>query len=196
MNNAELVIPRQIGTEGDTPVILDYATLHDLQAIHELELALFPEEPWSIDMFLEEIQHETRTYCVLREGDSIIGYAGVMVVADTADVQTIAVIPEREGRGYGRLLLNTLHQLAQSRGAERILLEVRADNPRAQQLYLRNGYTQIHLRRGYYEDGQDALIMMHEFAPSASAEPDSTQDSYETNPYAAEYLHRGESHVY
>ena len=39
------------------------------------------------------------------------------------------------------------------------LLEVRADNPRAQRLYERNGYRAIHVRRGYYDDGTDAIIM-------------------------------------
>ena len=55
-------------------------------------------------------------------------------MADTADVQTIAVLPEYEGNGYGRAMLATMHRRAQDLGAQRILLEVRADNPRAQNL--------------------------------------------------------------
>jgi len=52
-----------------------------------------------------------------------------------------------------------MHARARELGAERILLEVRADNPRAQRLYERNGYRQIHVRRRYYDDGTDAIIM-------------------------------------
>jgi ribosomal-protein-alanine N-acetyltransferase len=44
-------------------------------------------------------------------------------------------------------------------GASAVLLEVRVDNERAQGLYLRHGYSVIHTRRGYYNDGCDALIM-------------------------------------
>lgn len=148
---------------------LRVAELADVQAMHRMETTLFPADAWHIDMFLEELTHPTRTYYMLElpgenpesgEGDwRAIGYCGTMVVADTADVQTIGVLPEYEGRGFGRAMLEQMHERAREQGAERILLEVRADNPRAQRLYERNGYRAIHTRRGYYDDGIDAIIM-------------------------------------
>ena len=148
---------------------LRIAELADVQAMHRMETALFPADAWHIDMFLEELIHPTRTYYMLElpvenpEGDEgswrTIGYCGTMVVADTADVQTIGMLPEYEGNGFGRAMLEQMHERAREQGAERILLEVRADNPRAQRLYERNGYRAIHVRRGYYDDGTDAIIM-------------------------------------
>ena len=148
---------------------LRVAELADVQAMHRMETALFPADAWHIDMFLEELIHPTRTYYMLElpvenpEGDEgswrTIGYCGTMVVADTADVQTIGVLPEYEGNGFGRAMLEQMHERAREQGAERILLEVRADNPRAQRLYERNGYRAIHVRRGYYDDGTNAIIM-------------------------------------
>ena len=152
-------------------------TLMDVPTVHTLESQLFPADAWPLDMFLAEIVHPTRGYIVLEtvpEGSSeteIIGYAGVMSIAETADVQTIAIAPHHEGKGYGRALLDFLTREARARGAEQILLEVRADNPRAQDLYQRNGYQQIHVRRGYYNDGVDAIIMRKELpAPAATAD--------------------------
>lgn len=148
---------------------LRVAELADVQAMHRMETTLFPADAWHIDMFLEELTHPTRTYYMLElpvenpESDEggwrAIGYCGTMVVADTADVQTIGVLPEYEGHGFGRVMLEQMHERAREQGAERILLEVRADNPRAQRLYERNGYRAIHVRRGYYDDGTDAIIM-------------------------------------
>lgn len=144
---------------------LRVAELPDVQAMHAMETTLFPADAWHIDMFLEELTHPTRTYYMLElpaEGPGgwrAIGYCGTMVVADTADVQTIGVLPEYEGHGFGRAMLEQMHERARELGAERILLEVRADNPRAQRLYERNGYRAIHVRRRYYEDGTDAIIM-------------------------------------
>lgn len=148
---------------------LRVAELADVQAMHRMETTLFPADAWHIEMFLEELTHPTRTYYMLElpgenpesgEGDwRAIGYCGTMVVADTADVQTIGVLPEYEGHGFGRAMLEQMHERAREQGAERILLEVRADNPRAQCLYERNGYRAIHVRRGYYDDGTDAIIM-------------------------------------
>ena len=82
---------------------LRVAELADVQAMHRMETTLFPADAWHIDMFLEELTHPTRTYYMLEvpgenpESDEgswrAIGYCGTMVVADTADVQTIGARP-------------------------------------------------------------------------------------------------------
>ncbi|WP_138442661.1 ribosomal protein S18-alanine N-acetyltransferase [Sinomonas susongensis] len=137
----------------------------DVPAVHSLEKALFPVDAWPERMFRDELsQPETRRYYVAEErtpeGEPrIIAYAGVMCVPPIADVQTIAVVPEREGRGIGAAVLTELIAEARRRGAEDVMLEVRADNPRAQALYRRFGFTHIHTRRRYYRDGVDAHIM-------------------------------------
>jgi ribosomal-protein-alanine N-acetyltransferase len=93
-----------------------------------------------------------------------------MCIEPIADVQTIAVVPEEEGRGIGSALLRELIRESRLRHAQDVLLEVRADNPRAQQLYLRFGFEQIHVRPRYYRDGVDALIMRLQLAGSAGPE--------------------------
>ena len=120
-------------------------------------------------MFLAELsQPETRRYMVAESGGDIVGYAGLMCIEPIADVQTIAVVPEFEGRGIGSALLTRLIDEARRRRAADVLLEVREDNPRAQQLYIRFGFEQIHVRRKYYRDGVDALIMRLQLAPDGA----------------------------
>jgi ribosomal-protein-alanine N-acetyltransferase len=141
-------------------IFLRDMTLEDVPAVNALEQRLFPMDAWPLQMFLDELsQTTTRRYLVAETGSGIVGYAGLMCIEPIADVQTIAVVPELEGRGIGSALLTQLIEEARRRGAEDVLLEVRADNPRAQQLYRRFGFEQIHLRRKYYRDGVDALIM-------------------------------------
>ena len=136
-------------------------TAADLTEVHRLETALFPVDAWPLQMFRDELAHaDTRAYYVAEDGDGrIIGYAGLMCVLPIADVQTIAVVPEREGAGVGSRLLTLLIEEARRRGAADVLLEVRRDNPRAQRLYQWFGFRQIHVRPRYYRDGVDALIM-------------------------------------
>jgi [ribosomal protein S18]-alanine N-acetyltransferase len=132
----------------------------DIPAVHELERRLFPVDAWPLQMFVAELaQAETRRYVVAEVAGQIVGYAGLMCIRPVADVQTIAVVPEQEGKGIGSALLAELIRESLLRRAEDVLLEVRADNPRAQQLYRRYGFEQIHVRRRYYRDGVDALIM-------------------------------------
>ena len=100
-----------------------------------------------------------------------VGYAGLMVIDTTADIQTIGVLPRFEGRGIGRALLTELLGEARRRGADTVMLEVRADNPRAQGLYTRFGFQQIHTRKKYYRDGVDAWVMRLVLAADGEGTP-------------------------
>lgn len=150
---------------GSLGVTVRDMTLDDVPAVSALEQRLFPVDAWPLQMFLDELsQPETRRYLVAQSNDGIVGYAGLMCIEPIADVQTIAVVPEYEGRGIGTALLTSLIDEARRRQAADVLLEVRADNPRAQQLYVRFGFEQIHVRPRYYRDGTDALIMRLQLA--------------------------------
>jgi ribosomal-protein-alanine N-acetyltransferase len=157
----------------------------DIPAVHELEVRLFPVDAWPVQMFVDELsQPETRRYLIAETPDGIIGYAGLMCIEPIADVQTIAVIPEYEGKGIGTALLTELINESRRRGAADVLLEVRADNPRAQQLYRRFGFEQIHVRRNYYRDGVDALIMRLELADVLAVHQDIVhQDPVHEDPH-------------
>lgn len=140
------------------------ATVGDLGAIAELEYAIFGAEAWSAELVRDELAGEHRRYLVLEdEHGAVLGYAGLLAVGEEADVQTIAVVPEARGRGYGRLLMRELLGEAARRGATQVFLEVRADNPVARRLYESLGFTEIAVRPRYYQpDGVDAVVMRRE----------------------------------
>jgi ribosomal-protein-alanine N-acetyltransferase len=127
----------------------------------EIDDALFGTDAWSLASFWAELAGipERRWYRVLLEDDAVIGYAGLAVVAGSADVQTVAVRADRQGRGLGGVLLDALLAEAAARGCTEVLLEVRADNAAAIGLYAARGFTTIATRRRYYADGTDALIL-------------------------------------
>lgn len=147
------------------PAQLRAMTPDDLQDVLALEHELFPDDPWSPEMFAGELGQPvgTRMYLVAsEEKHPLAGYAGMMFVpgGTQADVLTIAVHPDCWGRGIGSLLLGTLIDEARRRGCDEVFLEVRADNDRAHGLYQRRGFTEIGVRRGYYQpSGTDAIVM-------------------------------------
>ena len=148
-----------------------------------LEHELFPEDPWTAQMFADEVAQppEVRLYLVAEDDDArvggagpgpsrpdpdtgpaIAGYAGMLFVPGglQADVLTIAVRESRWGLGIGSALLDALIQAARERDCAEVFLEVRADNPRAHGLYQRRGFAEIGVRRGYYKpSGVDAIVM-------------------------------------
>jgi [ribosomal protein S18]-alanine N-acetyltransferase len=135
----------------------------DMPRILALERELFPEDAWTPEMFATEFAQPAsrRLYLVAEEGDTLIGYAGMMFTGGPqADVVTLAVDPTRWGQGTGTALLTALVDEAARRGCTEVLLEVREDNPRARRLYLREGFTEVGIRRGYYQpSGVNAVVM-------------------------------------
>ena len=135
----------------------------DMAAIIDLEQKLFPDDAWTPEMFAAEFAQPPvrRRYLVAEDAGTLVGYAGMMFTGGSqADVVTLAVDPARWGEGTGTALLQALVGEASRRGYTEVLLEVRKDNPRARQLYLRHGFTEIGIRRGYYQpSGVDAVVM-------------------------------------
>ena len=139
-------------------------TPRDVAALARAELELFPDEAWSPEQLAAETAHPDRRYVIAAAGEQaqgeLIGYAGIMLAGDHADLHTIGA--RREGQGVGRALLAWCEAAARDGGAQRMLLEVREDNSRARAFYDRAGYEEIGRRRGYYRiRGRmiDALVL-------------------------------------
>jgi len=149
--------------DGQRTVRLRELKQADMPAIIALEQELFPEDAWTPEMFAAEFAQppSRRLYLVAEDGNALVGYAGMMFTGGSqADVVTLAVSPDRWGEGTGTALLTALVDEADKRGYEEVLLEVREDNPRARRLYLRHGFTEVGIRRGYYQpSGVDAVVM-------------------------------------
>ena len=138
------------------------ATPHDLDAIMQLERASFPTDAWSDAMMREELASPHGRYLVLEEAGRLIGYGGIRAVrgGTDADIQTIALVESARGRGRGRGLLRSLLAAAGERRVREVFLEVRADNPVAQALYVSEGFVELARRPNYYQpDGVDAIVM-------------------------------------
>lgn len=136
----------------------------DIEPIVVLERALFGRTAWSAAQFWGELAAPGRGYLVAERDGSIVGYAGIAVLAPDADVQTVAVAESARGTGLGRRLLHALLDRARAEGARRVLLEVAADNAAARGLYHSMGFDEIARRRDYYGPGADALVMRTDLA--------------------------------
>lgn len=153
-------------------VVLDRLRWWDLDEVLALERDLFARDAWTLGQFWSELARvpESRWYAVARRGGRIVGYAGVFVVGSAADVQTVAVAGDEQGRGTGRLLVAALIAHARTAGARVLHLEVRADNASALALYERFGFIADGRRRDYYAPGQDAVLMSLRLAPDLASQ--------------------------
>ena len=136
-------------------------TWRDIETLTVLEEALFGPAAWSSATWWAELaERPRREYLVAEQDGRLVGYAGLDHGGRVADVMTVAVVPERRRSGLGDQLLGELLRRAGERGAEAVLLEVRADNAAALRLYERGGFVQVSVRRRYYQPGDvDAYVL-------------------------------------
>ncbi|MEV4666463.1 ribosomal protein S18-alanine N-acetyltransferase [Microbacterium sp. LWO12-1.2] len=138
------------------------ATPADLDAIMLIENRSFPSDAWSAESMAAELVSPHGRYLVDEHDGVIIGYGGVRALQGSADadIQTIALDADHRGTGRGRALLRALLDAAAERGAREVFLEVRADNPSAEGLYVSEGFEEIGRRPHYYQpDDVDAVVM-------------------------------------
>jgi ribosomal-protein-alanine acetyltransferase len=146
---------------GDDITIVPMTPAH-VDALMPHERDMFGTEAWSERSYREEIADARNRYYVAVEGPDgvLLGWAGVLVIAGTADVLTVGVVPSARRRGLARRMLAALCTEAARRGATEIFLDVRVDNESAIALYRNEGFAELGRRRGYYDAGRvDSLVM-------------------------------------
>jgi [ribosomal protein S18]-alanine N-acetyltransferase len=131
-----------------------------LRSVVQIEEANYPR-PWSSTIFLSEIaQRRSRRYTVATIGPLVVGFCGLMTVAEDGHITTLTVDPAWHRRSIGTVLLLDQARVAPSLGVRHLTLEVRASNTTAQLLYQRFGFAPVGVRRNYYpETGEDAIVM-------------------------------------
>lgn len=151
------------------PLVVERATLADLDAIDELERHSFPR-PWPRATFEAELvaPHARLVVGRAQPAGRAIAFCNYWLVDDDVQIMAIATHPDHRCHGVGAALLTQLLAREAAAGARTTSLEVRAGNRPAIALYLRTGYAVIHTRRAYYADnGEDALVMSCDLSRSA-----------------------------
>ena len=159
--SAQLAVVTTTGPRTDVGVRA--AERADLLDVFDIEKRSF-SQPWPYAAF--ERLLDAPGFLVAEDDGDVVGY----VVADTVSdhgtpvghVKDIAVDPERRGEGIGRTLLSRALMRLFVEGADRVKLEVRAGNRRAQALYEGFDFEVHHVVSNYYDDGEDAYVMVRE----------------------------------
>nr|WP_099157753.1 ribosomal protein S18-alanine N-acetyltransferase [Virgibacillus ndiopensis] len=132
----------------------------DIDNVYEVEKASF-ETPWTKDIFYQElIENQFANYFVMELDNQLIGYAGLWVVIDDAQITNIAVMPIYRGKKLGEKLFLYTMQQAIRLGANHLSLEVRTSNIVAQRMYRKFGLVPGGIRKNYYTDNQEDAIVM------------------------------------
>ena len=113
---------------------------------------------WSRSQWQRELEEERRPGIGICHGQQLLAMASGWLVVDELHITLVAVDPGQQRRGLGRRVLGALLLLAGQQGALHATLEVAPANTAALALYRRLGFRDAGIRRGYYRNGEDALI--------------------------------------
>jgi len=117
------------------------------------------DHPWDEAAFLDLLALPTTVGALAVDGDDPAGLILLQVVADEAEILTIGVRPACRRKGIGHALIAWASDGLLQRGVTRLFLDVSANNDAARALYTATGFAEVAVRRRYYADGSDAVIM-------------------------------------
>jgi ribosomal-protein-alanine N-acetyltransferase len=130
--------------------------------------------PWRRDAFSPDSQESGFRSLVLvepaLEGDILVGYICFMTLYGEMEIHNVTVRPDARRRGAGARLLDAALEEGARLDCRIAWLEVRASNAAAKRLYASRGFQVAATRRGYYADGEDALVMRAGLSPRRSGD--------------------------
>ena len=129
----------------------------DVDSVHKLEQSCF-KDPWSYLHLASEADAESyKRPFVMEIDDKLVGYVFIWTIADEVHINNFAIHPSFRRKGLGLKLIRFIFD--KFKEYEKYFLEVRKSNKAAIRLYQKNGFDIIFTRIGYYQDGEDALVM-------------------------------------
>ena len=132
-------------------------TLDDLEKI-EKNLGNDFDDFWSYNIFKTELESSNSTYFVLKIDEKIIGFVGILIVLDEADITNIVIKRTHRGKGLSKLLMNYLIDFCKNNNIKKINLEVNSNNHTAINLYKNFSFIEVGCRKNYYKNGDGILF--------------------------------------
>jgi ribosomal-protein-alanine N-acetyltransferase len=136
--------------------------LSDMKELLEIEKFSFPKSPYSEDTFLRWYEIAKDTFLVAEVEKKIVGYIIGFCKNEVGIVVSIAVHPNFRRKGIGTKLWGELLKLFKNNNVKIARLEVRKSNSIAQNFYKKIGFKKIGTIKNYYENGEDAIVMVYE----------------------------------
>ncbi len=146
------------------PQRLEKMTAAHLDGVMAIENEAYPF-PWTRGNFIDSLAsgYPAQVRFDSARRGHVIGYFVAMEGVDELHLLNLTVAPDAQSQGHGRFMLDALVDLCRPCHALQLWLEVRQSNPRAHALYLRYGFRDIGVRRGYYPAAagrrEDAVVM-------------------------------------
>ena len=142
---------------------IEMMSLNDLETIKDILQTEF-DEFWTYEILQQELLSNNSKYIVAKSLDNIIvGFAGIKIILDTAELMNIVTKKSFRANGIGKLMLEYLINMCKNGKIKTLNLEVNSQNTIAINLYKKYNFKEIGLRKKYYNNTYDAILMSLNF---------------------------------
>ena len=139
-------------------LIFSKMILDDLNKISSILQSDF-DDFWNENILKSELENENSYYIVAKENDDIVGFGGLWKSIDDIHITNIVTKKILRNKGIGKAILNELINQAKVFGYNIITLEVNETNSTAISLYKKFGFEKVGIRKKYYNNTDNAIIM-------------------------------------
>lgn len=138
-----------------------YITDMNFEDLENLKDDLFTsfDDFWNYDILKSELLSDSSKYIIAKLNDNIVGFAGLKLILDEAEIMNIVVKKSCRNRGIGSLLMQKLFSICNNLDVSTINLEVNECNVSAINLYKKFGFKVVGFRKNYYDNGNGAVLM-------------------------------------
>lgn len=137
--------------------------LEHIEQIEKLEKQCF-SVPWTRQALVSQLPDDMHIFiAAFDDGGNVLGYVGMMYVLDEGYISNVAVSPEYRRHGIADKLIEALVSRANEKDLSFVTLEVRQSNAPAIELYRKNGFSNVGLRKNYYNKPTEDAILMTRF---------------------------------
>ena len=142
---------------------IEMMSLNDLETIKDILQTEF-DEFWTYEILQQELLSNNSKYIVAKSLDNIIvGFAGIKIILDTAELMNIVTKKSFRANGIGKLMLEYLINMCKKEKIKTLNLEVNSQNTIAINLYKKYNFKEVGLRKKYYNNTYDAILMSLNF---------------------------------
>ena len=142
---------------------IEIMTNEDLENIKDILQTEF-DEFWTYEILQQELLSNNSKYIVAKSLDNIIvGFAGIKIILDTAELMNIVTKKSFRENGIGKLMLEYLINMCKNGKIKTLNLEVNSQNTIAINLYKKYNFKEVGLRKKYYNNTYDAILMSLNF---------------------------------
>lgn len=138
---------------------ISFMTVKDLNKIKNILQYDF-DEFWDYDVLYNELISANSKYIVAKTKDNIIvAFAGIKIILDTAEIMNIVTKKSMRNLGIGSYMLENLISICKKNNIKLLNLEVKNTNSIAINLYKKYNFREVGLRKKYYDNKDDAILM-------------------------------------